>query len=145
VWNVDGEVEGGDGRDGGDCGVGGVDGDGKPVGDDGVGGVRRVVVVPGDCGVGGEGGGGGGVQGRGESNSASSSSSSLSNLTSHRRFAAFRVRLAGGGEAVGEGCDSALVVQVVLMVQFGLSKAALAKAMAQDSLEGDRNRSRQWP
>jgi hypothetical protein len=39
----------------------------------------------------------------------------------------------------------ALVVQVMLVVQFGLPKAALAKVMAPDPLEGDSNRSRQWP
>jgi hypothetical protein len=109
VRNLGGEVAGGNGRDGGDggdCGVAGVDADSEPVGDDGASGVRCVVGVRGDCGVSCKGGGGGGVQGRGESSSATSSSSSLSNSTSHRRFAAFRVRLAGGGEAVGEGCDS---------------------------------------
>jgi hypothetical protein len=46
------------------------------------------------------------VQGRGESNSASSSPSSLSSTTSHHRFAAFLVRLAGVGDAIGEGCVS---------------------------------------
>jgi hypothetical protein len=106
VRNVDGQAAGGDGRDGGDCGVGGVDGNGKPVGDDGAGGVCCIVGGRGDCGVSGEGGGGGGVQGRGESSSASSSSSSLSNLTSHRHSVTFWVRLVGGGEAVGKGCDS---------------------------------------
>ncbi len=68
--------------------------------------MRCVVGVRGDCSIGGKGGGGGGVQGRGESNSASSSPLSLSSSTSHHRFAAFLVRLAGVGDAVGEGCIS---------------------------------------
>jgi hypothetical protein len=68
--------------------------------------VRCVVRVRGDCGVRGEGGGGGGMQGRGESSSVSSSPSSLSNSTLHHRFTTFWVTLAGGGEAVGEGCNS---------------------------------------
>ncbi len=42
------------------------------------------------------------MQGRGESSSASSSLSSLRSSTSHHCFAAFRVRVAGGGYGVGE-------------------------------------------
>jgi hypothetical protein len=75
VVHGDGDL-GGNGRIGG--GLGGVDGDGE-----------------------GE-GGGGGVQERGESWIPSPESCSLRSSTSQRRLAIFLVRLAGGGEAVGD-------------------------------------------
>jgi hypothetical protein len=43
---------------------------------------------------------------RGESSSLSMSPLSLNSSTSHRHLAAFLVCLAGGGEAVGEGCGN---------------------------------------
>ncbi len=56
--------------------------------------------------------GGGGVQERGDSSISPSESSSLRSSTSQRRFAAFLVRFAGGGEILGEftsvgDCDGA--------------------------------------
>jgi hypothetical protein len=43
---------------------------------------------------------------RGQKASVSISSLSLNSSTLHRRLVAFLVRLAGGGEAVGEGCGN---------------------------------------
>jgi hypothetical protein len=127
LWvGVDGVVGGGgaggdgseDGSDGGAGGDGGACGDSVAAGGDiagkctpggGViggkgacsdGAVVRDGVAVGDAGSGEA--GEGGVQERGDNCKLPSSPSPRNRSTSQRRFAAFRVRLAGGGEAAGE-------------------------------------------
>ncbi len=116
----DGGEDSSDGGAGGDDGGGGVAGEGGAGGGGGGDGVANKDVVgglgsagePGIAIDGGEGGdvmvrfvdgeggvGGGGVLERGDSCKSPSSPSHRSNSTLQRRFAALRVRLAGGGEA----------------------------------------------